>query len=384
MILASRLRHRYRTLLIGGGLDDGERDQIQEARSRGIETLILPSMRRRLGPLADLASLIALWRLFRRERPALVHTHTAKAGALGRVAARLAGVPIIVHTFHGHVFEGYFSPLLTRLVILAERLLARLSDAIVVLSASQHRDIVERFAIAPQRKVRTIPLGLDLESFARVAARGSSRGALRLELGADGDALVVGIVGRLVPIKNHELFIETAMRIRERLPGRDIHFVIVGEGERQAELEALARRCDIGARVHFLGWRHDIPSLMADFDLLMSTSRNEGTPVAIIEAMAAGIPVVATAVGGVGDTMDGYAAGRVVGSFDPRDLAAEAMGLLERRIPRASWGIERFGAARLVRDAEALYAELLAAKGIRPPLLEMPRDQEAALARRAA
>lgn len=369
LILSSRLTSGYRTILIGGGLDHEEHDLAGEARACGVETLVIPSMRRRPGPLADLCALIALWRLFRRERPAIVHTHTAKAGALGRLAARLAGVPVVVHTFHGHVFEGYFPRWVTRLIILAEQVLARLSDAVIVLSTVQYHDIVRRFRVAPAGKVHIIPLGLDLEAFAAASAASAAweRGALRRELGCARDALLVGIVGRLAPVKNHELFLEAAARLCELLPGRDLQFVVVGDGARRAAVEALARRLGLAARVRFLGWRRDLAPVMADLDLLVSTSRSEGTPAAIIEAMAAGVPIVATAVGGVEDIMGGYRAARVVATFDPVEVAAAMASLLREPAARVSHGVERFGARRLVSDMEALYARLLAARGIEPP-----------------
>ena len=368
LILSSRLAPAYRTILIGGGLDHEEHDLAGEARACGVETLVVPSMRRRPGPLADLCALLALWRLFRRERPAIVHTHTAKAGALGRVAARLAGVPVVVHTFHGHVFAGYFPRWVTRLIVVAERLLARLSDAVIVLSAVQHHDVVRRFRVAPAAKVHIIPLGLDLEAFAAAASPAARKpGALRRELGCARDAVLIGIVGRLAPVKNHELFLEAAARLCELLPGRDLQFVVVGDGARRAVIEALAGRLGLAPRVHFLGWRRDLAPVMADLDLLASTSRSEGTPAAIIEAMAAGVPIVATAVGGVEDILGGYHAARVVATSSPAVVAVALAGLLRAPVARVSHGVERFGARRLVGDVESLYARLLTARGIEPP-----------------
>ena len=373
LILSQGLSPGYRTILVGGAVDAGEYDLEAQARAAGIETLIVPAMRRRPGLKSDLAAFFALWRLFRRERPVIVDTHTAKAGVLGRLAARLAGVPVVVHTFHGHVFEGYFGPCVARAIIFVERMLARISDAIVVISPTQYDDIACRFRVAPPPKVHMIPLGLELDRFAALAEAGAAPvGTLRRELHCPPEALLVGIVGRLVPIKNHSLFVEAAARLCAELPGRDLHFVVIGDGERRQAIEEEARRAGLDPRFHLVGWRLDMAPVLADLDLLVSTSRNEGTPAAMIEAMAAGIPVVATAVGGVRDLLRGYPQGRLVTTFDPEDVAAAMADLLRGTRVRASHGVERFGARRLVRDMETLYTRLLRLKGIEPPIAIEP------------
>jgi len=361
ILLSTRLeRDRFRTVLIGGALEPGEKDLMQEARRNDVEVVVVPQMRRRLAPIADFLSLWQLVRLLRRERPMIVHTHTSKAGALGRVAAFLARVPIIVHTYHGHIFEGYFHPFLTALFKLVERTLSHITDAVVVLSPAQQADICERYRIAPASKVHTIPLGLDLERFVEITSSGKP-GRLRQELGLPRDATLIGAVGRLVPVKNHTLFLQAARRLVDLQPEQRFEFVIAGDGELRDLLVAQARALGLERQCHFLGWRLDLPNIYADLDLLAVTSLNEGTPVSVIEAMAAGLPVVATAVGGVRDVLESYSKGAVVAEHDPDEMAHE-MARLSGKLrgqPRRSHDVDRWSAERLVRDIEELYDDLM-------------------------
>src|SRR6266545_7989098 len=197
---------KFQSTLIVGQEGPQEGNMLELAESRGVRPVKIPSLGREISLFNDLWTTFLLWRYMRRVRPKIVHTHTSKAGFSGRLAARLAGVPVIVHTFHGHVFHGYFGPVLTTAFILLERLLARMSDAIVTISQELKKDLLER-KIAPEGKMRVIELGLDLESF--LAVRGRS-GALRNEMNLDGETPLVGIVGRLVPIKDHRTFLEVA------------------------------------------------------------------------------------------------------------------------------------------------------------------------------
>lgn len=353
----------FRTTLVTGTVGPHEGDMSARVREMGVEPLVIPALGREIAPLADLCTLVALVRLMRRERPHIVHTHTAKAGQVGRLAAFLTGVPVIVHTFHGHVFRGYFGPLKTRFFILLERLAARLSDAILTVSERLREDLIA-FRIAPPQRIHVVPLGLPLEPFADLEG---VRGALRRELGCWTDTPLVGIIGRLVPIKNHDLFLEAARQVAQALP--QARFLIVGDGERRAELEALAARLGLGEAVHFTGWRTDLPTLYADLDVVVISSRNEGTPVSLIEAMAAGVPVVSTAVGGVPDLLQEGRLGRLVPPDDATALAEAILAALregrgERTMQAQRWTFEHYGAARLVEDMRRLYRTLLAEKGL--------------------
>jgi glycosyltransferase involved in cell wall biosynthesis len=301
---------RFEVRIFTGREGRGEAGMHYLAQEKGVRMEILPSLSPHLGP-RDLPAFLSLRSVFRAWRPDIVHTHTAKAGALGRTAARSAGVPAVAHTFHGHVLRGYFSPPAEAFFRLLERLLARTTDRIVTLSPALKRDLVE-MRIAPPEKIDVIPLGMDLAPLAE--AGGSRRGELRRELDIAPGIPLIGIVGRLAPVKNHRLFLEAARSMVDS--GVPARFVVVGDGELRAELESLARKWGIGGAVCFLGWRKDMAPVYAGLDVLTLTSVNEGTPVALIEGMAAGTPVAATAVGGVPDVVRDGETGRLVPAGD--------------------------------------------------------------------
>jgi glycosyltransferase involved in cell wall biosynthesis len=297
----------YRSQLVCGLVGKSEGDMQYVADAKHSPVTIMPSLGREISPVGDLATVYKLWRLMRRERPDVVHTHTAKAGFVGRLAAWLAGVPVIVHTFHGHVFAGYFGPAKTRLFLTLERLCARLSTTIVTLSDSLKRELIEVYHITQPDHVAVIELGFELGGLAQLPRH---QGAFRAQHELPADAPLVGIVGRLVPIKNHDLFLQAARRVLERLPGT--YFAIVGDGERREALAALARSLGIDRRVRFTGWITDVLPVYSALDALVLSSNNEGLPVSLIEALAAGVPVVATAVGGVTDLLEGGRLGAIV------------------------------------------------------------------------
>jgi glycosyltransferase involved in cell wall biosynthesis len=351
---------RYESSLVSGSVGAAEGDMSAYARRWGIEPLIVPELGRELHPLRDLVTLWKLYRLMRRIRPDVVHTNTAKAGAVGRLAAKLARVPCVVHTFHGHVFHGYFDRFRTGIFIRLERLAARWSDAIVTLSPDLRRELVETYRITRAEHVVVLPNGLDLGGLARSPRR---QGLFRRELGVPADAPLVGIVGRLVAVKNHALFLEAAARVRTALPSA--RFVVVGDGELRGEVE---RRIDaLGLRdcMTVVGWRHELAPIYSDLDLKVLTSENEGTPLTIIEALAAGVPVVATAVGGVPDLLEHGHLGRLV---PPGDVTALAEAILASLRAPAEPGAarsaiaERYGIDRLVRELDLLYRGILARK----------------------
>jgi glycosyltransferase involved in cell wall biosynthesis len=361
VLASSGMGADYPTLLVTGHCGPAEGDMAYLAAEHGVEPVVIPELGRAVSPFDDLRAFVKLVALLRRERPDIVHTHTAKAGTLGRLAAILCGVPVRVHTFHGHVFAGYFPPWQTQLFLAVERLLGRFTHRIVTLSDGLRRELVERYHIAPWDTVAVIPLGLDLQPMAACAAR---RGELRRELGVGKSARLVGIVGRLVPIKNHDLFLD-AFAALPRRGARAVHGVVVGGGELEARLRQRVRALGLADRVHFLGWRRDLAPVYADLDVAVLTSRNEGTPVALIEAMAAGVPVVATAVGGAPDLLDHGEQGELVPPpFRAADLAAAIGRALtpaaRARSARLAPGIlEAYSAARLCRDLESLYNALV-------------------------
>jgi len=354
----------FESVLVTGTVTDNEGDMTEFAQGMGIRPLVLASLRRQVHAPTDLRGLVGLRRLMKEAKPDIVHTHTAKAGFLGRLAARLSGVPVIVHTFHGHVFRGYFGPTETRVYVAMERLAARLSDVILTPSERVRKDLID-FRIAPPEKIRVIPLGLPLDGLAESTA---CRGMLRRELRFSPNQRLVGIVGRLVPIKRHELFLEAARRVADSLP--DARFVIVGDGERRSRLEALARTLGIADRVCFTGWRRDLALIYADLDALVMSSSNEGTPVSIIEALAAGVPVVSTSVGGVPDVLRDGLFGRLVPAEAPQALAAAIIDTLENkpgpdRMLAREWVRSRYNSDRLIGDMRVLYEELYEGLGRR-------------------
>ena len=357
---------RYQSRLVAGRIGEAEGDYL-DLRGRAPEGLVhVPALGRDVRGSRDWGAFWSLVRLIREFRPHIVHTHTAKAGALGRLAAWVCRVPVVVHTYHGHVFDGYFSPAKTRLVVAAERLLARRAHALVAVTERVRRDVLAR-GIGREDTVVVVPLGLDLEAL--VAAPGR-RGELRRELGIGAGTPLVGIVARLAAVKAHETFLEAARAIAHARP--DATFLVVGDGERRAALEALAAGLGLGARVRFLGWRADLDRLYADLDVVVLTSKNEGSPVALIEAMAAGRPVVSTRAGGVEDVVTDGETGLLVPVGDSAAVARAILTLLDDPARAARLGtaaraaaVARFGSGRLVGDIDALYRRLLAQRGVR-------------------
>ncbi|MFI5371468.1 MAG: glycosyltransferase family 4 protein [Candidatus Eisenbacteria bacterium] len=373
VLLTSGLEDRvFHSTLVTGVRSESEGDMGYLAREAGVEPRVIPEIGRELTWRNDLVALWKLVGLMRELRPWIVHTHTAKAGALGRLAAILAGVPIRVHTFHGHVFHGYFGPLKTRMFIGIERLLGRFTDRIVAISERQLEELCDIYRVAPRARFAVIPLGFDLRSFAGAERH---RGELRRALGVPDGRALIGIIGRLVPIKNHAMFLDAARRILDARG--DAGFVIVGDGELRGELERTVREHGLSDRVYFLGWRRDLDVIYADLDVVALTSNNEGTPVAVIEAMAAGRPVVSTRVGGAVDVVEDEGTGLLVPAGDATAFTRAVLRLLADPALRARLGargrelaLARYDSARLVADVRRLYLELLAGKRMRVPAAE--------------
>lgn len=356
---AGLVDHGFETRLVVGRTDEHEGDFHDLAQARGVELSIFPELGRAIRPVKDLKTMFRLYRLIRRERPAIVHTHTAKAGALGRTAAVLARVPVVVHTYHGHVLSGYFHPLTSRFFCGVERALAPTSDILLTVSTSVKDDLV-RLGVARLDRVRVLPLGLDLEPLAGTIPRG----VLRREANWRSDARVVGIVGRLVPIKDLDTFIDSAAIVAARAD--DIRFAVVGDGEERARIEARAKPI-LGDRIHFFGWRKDPGAIFGDLDLVVNTSLNEGTPVALIEALAACRPVVATAVGGTPDLLAAGRFGALVAARSPGEMARAIEAALNSPESSHRMALEGqaavlkdYSVARLLGDMAILYRELLA------------------------
>jgi glycosyltransferase involved in cell wall biosynthesis len=368
----------FETTLAAGSVPSGEDDMGYFARENNVVPVLIPEMSREIS-LSDIGSLWKIYRLIKTEKPDIVHTHTAKAGTLGRAAGFLYQLRSIlggkrkirfVHTFHGHVFHSYYSPVKTKMFLAIERTLARAAtDRIIVLSEQQREEISQTFRVGRHDQFAVIPLGIDVEKFTSDVA---SRRRLRDELGFGDDDIVVGYVGRLTEIKNLPLLLETAALFKEQ---RLVKFVIAGDGHLRPELESLAASLGLARKVSFLGSRSEIAELYSAFDIVALTSRNEGTPLSLIEAMAAGKPVISTGVGGVRDllgkaeTQDGAVAvcerGIRIDSSLPADFQKGLQYLIqdkELRSRLAERGKEfaraNYGKERLIADIKSLYRSL--------------------------
>jgi glycosyltransferase involved in cell wall biosynthesis len=311
----------YETTLIRGreAPDEGSMDYLAEQLN--VRPVLIRSLERNPGP-HDLVALYLLVRALRACQPRIVHSHAAKAGTLGRLAALLAFPrsrrPVLVHTFHGHSLSGYFSSPRSAAFLRIERFLARRTDRLIAVSAEVRDDLAE-LGVAPRDRFAVVPLGFDLSSFLLAdPERGRRRRAMRAELGIADDALVVTLVARLVPIKRVDRFLRVAALLRD-VPG--VRFVIVGDGELRDELQASAEARALGPALVWVGFRRDMPDVYFASDVVAQTSDNEGTPVALIEAQAAGVPVVTTAVGGVASAVLDRESGRITSVDDDAAIA---------------------------------------------------------------
>jgi glycosyltransferase involved in cell wall biosynthesis len=353
---------RYETLLVHGQPAPGEESMADLAEREGAETLYMPSLRQPVNPLHDSRALAEIGRIARRFRPDLVHTHTAKAGFLGRSGAAVAlrPRPALVHTFHGHVLEGYFGEAKTRLYRGLERTLAKRTDRLIGVSRQTVDDLV-RLGVAPREKFSVIRLGLDLEPFAALAP--GSGAALRERLGVPEERMLLAFVGRIVPIKRVDLLLRAFARARKS--GADAHLGLVGDGEDRARFEALAAELGVDADVSFLGYRRDLTDIASAADAAILSSDNEGTPVWLIEAGAGGLAAIATDVGGTSEVVTPET-GILVPPADEAALSGAIAELAANPERRRGMGerarahvLARYSVDRLIADIDALYGELL-------------------------
>lgn len=360
-------RFGHRTRLVRGVEDPAEGNMDYLAAELAVEPTLVESMRRDPG-FGDPGALLRLVLLMWRDRPAIVHTHAAKGGTLGRAATVLAFPirsrrPVVIHTYHGHSLTGYFSGPKARFYTLVERLLAAPTDVLLAVSGEVRDDLVG-LGVAPASKFRVMPLGFDLSPFSGDADRSSRRRALRALWGIDDGEVAVTLIARLVPIKRVDRFLDVAQRVSV---GRAVRFVIVGDGELGAALKASSQAQALGDRLIWAGFRRDIPDICYASDVVMLTSDNEGTPVSLIEAQAAAVPVVATDVGGTRAVVHDGETGLLAPPGDNGDLAAALGRLLDDQPLRELMGTAgrlhvttTFTLDRLVADHALLYEELLA------------------------
>ena len=363
----------FETLLVVGEKEDHEKSAEFLARDLGIQFVTVAGMGRSINPASDYFAYRELRKIIKSFKPDVVHTHAAKPGALGRLAASASKVKAVVHTYHGHVFHSYFNPVKTGVFINVERYLGRKTDAIIAISDQQKKELTKDFRIAPEEKFSVIPLGFDLDRFRN--GQEAKRKQFRTEFSLADDEIAIGIIGRLVPIKNHYLFLKAIKHVLTR-SDRKIRAFIIGDGETRQDLENIAREVSIPFTTEndpehlqplvFTSWRRDIDVINAGLDIICLTSFNEGTPVSLIEAQAANKPVVSTRVGGISDiVIDGKTA--LLADINDTELFSEhLLRLVDDENMRRDMGalshehiLNKFSYQRLVRDMSNLYNELL-------------------------
>ena len=370
--LTKYLPSEYETLLVGGVAEKLEADSLHIVKSLNIEPIILPEMSRSIHPLNDWKAYFKLRKIIKQFRPDIVHTHASKAGLLGRLAAIHENVPVIVHTFHGHIFHSYFHPLVTKTFLNIERYLAKRTSTIVAISELQKRELSQVFKVADENKFEVIPLGLDLRKFAE--EKKEKRRKFRSQHNLPENYIVIGIVGRLVPIKNHYLLIDAIQQIKSKI-NRSFELMIVGDGSERENLIKYVQEKNLSYRtnplgspadVYFTSWIKEMDGAYAAMDIVALSSKNEGTPVSLLEAQAAGKFVVSTNLGGVKDIVH-PSAGIIVEDFNVESFANALLKAIES-FEKVNYQIEnivspkiieQYSYTRLIENMDNLYKKLL-------------------------
>lgn len=355
----------FETTLIGGVPDDGEKDSHHILHQYGLEPIVFPEIQRSLNPIKDYKAYKKIRELLKEIQPDIVHTHASKAGFIGRAAAISLKVPVILHTFHGHVFHSYFGSLKTQLFKQIERYLAKRSTGIIAISDLQKQELSEVYKIAPANKIKVIPLGFDLEKFSENKAE--KRLAIRKEYKIAEDEVAIAIVGRLAPVKDHDYF----LNVIEDLLGQTktkIKVFIVGDGSEKEVIQERAEKINkqYPNTIFMTSWILDIATFNQGMDIMCLTSKNEGTPVSIIEAQASGIAVISTDVGGVRDILADGEAGFVIKRENIETYTEKLRLLVEDSSLREKFSIfgqenvkYKFSYHRLVDDTRNYYKTLL-------------------------
>lgn len=369
--LTKYLPSEFETLLVGGEKDESEGSSLHILNQLGLEPVILNEMRREVNLFQDHLAFKKIKQLIADFKPDIVHTHASKPGALGRLAAIHMNVPVVIHTFHGHSFHSYFDGLTTTFYRQIERYLATKSSCIIALSEKQKDELVNEHQICSEDKVRIIPLGFDLDRFQLniKEKRAKFRSAYQLEQ----DEIAIGIIGRLVPIKNHALFLK-ALKILKHRTRKKIRAFIVGDGLERQRIESLAKElglsCGSNSVVHadiiFTSWIKDVDYVNAGLDIICLTSKNEGTPVSLIEAQASNKPIVSTRVGGIENIVEPGRTALLSETNNHVTLANHLLRLIDDDELRKEFGSdgwdyvrEKFHYRRLAKDTANVYKELL-------------------------
>jgi len=361
--LTKYLSPEFETLLIGGMKDESEGSSEFILKNLGVDYRILPQMKRSINPFNDLLAYKEIKKIIKEFKPDIVHTHAAKAGALGRKAAFACNVPVTLHTYHGHVFHSYFGSVKTSVFKTIERNLAKQTTAIIAISEKQKQELVEEHKIAPAEKVHVIPLGFDLNRFHENLDE--KRKTFRVKYNLLDDEIAIGIIGRLAPVKNHLLFLESIKYVKENSQ-RKIRAFMVGDGEERQNLEAKTKEFGLSDVVVFTSWEKEVDKVYPGLDIICLTSFNEGTPVSLIEAQAANKPIVSTNAGGIENVVISNRTALLSEVADKEKFYQNLLRLvqddsLRNELSKEGWNYvrEKFSYASLVKKMSELYHSLL-------------------------
>ena len=360
------LSDEFETLLIGGLPEEGESDSFHIPKEYGVEPMLIKELKRIPNFKTDRQAYKKIKKIIEEFKPDIVHTHASKAGALGRKAAFACNVPVVVHTYHGHVFHSYFSKWKTTLIKFIEKKLANKTTAIITISDTQKKEICEIHKIADSDKTYVIPLGFDLTKFN--TNREEKRLNTREKFGVKNDEIAIAIIGRITKIKNHTFFLHVIEKLLLENSSLKIKVFIVGDGDLTATISEKAQNLNakFGEKIFMTSWIFDIASFNPGMDIICLTSDNEGTPVSLIEAQASGVPIVTTDVGGIKDIVSDNITGYIVPKNDLTKFSEKLKELVENKNKRETfskngWGFvkDKFHYTRLVNDVEMLYKKLL-------------------------
>ncbi|MGB1018247.1 MAG: glycosyltransferase [Chitinophagales bacterium] len=374
--LSKYMAPEFETLLVAGMKDESEASSEFITEKLGLKPIYIKDMHRSLNPIKDRKAYKELVKIIRDFKPDIVHTHAAKSGALGRLAAINEGVPIIVHTFHGHVFHSYFNPLKTKIFLNIERYLSKKSSKTIAISNKQFEELCNDFEIDKPEKFEIVPLGFDLKRF--YSDKEEKRLNFREKYKLGEEDIAIGIIGRLVPVKNHSFFLQAFKLLKEKT-NKNVKAIIIGDGELKEEIFAEAAALNLNINntnseitdIIFTSWIKDIDAALPGLDIVALTSLNEGTPVSLIEAQAAGVPIVSTKVGGIEDVVNENETAFLSEKDDVDTFTNHLLSLVESKEKRISFGekglnvvSEKFDYMRLVKDMKKLYQKLLKEKAI--------------------
>jgi glycosyltransferase involved in cell wall biosynthesis len=374
--LTKYMAPEYETMLVSGMKDESEESSEFIVNDLGLTPVYIPEMRREINFIQDRIAYQKIKKLIQEFKPDIVHTHAAKAGAIGRLAAKSCKVPIIIHTFHGHVFHSYFSPSKTKIYVEIEKYLAKTSTCIIAISESQKIELSKTFNICTPEKIEIVKLGFDLLKFQE--NQPEKRTSFRARYNIDADEIVIGIVGRLVPVKNHFFFLEVLKAVFT-ITTKKVRAFIIGDGELREKIAQYAKELGLDsvdanmenrkAQLTFTSWIKEVDFVYAGLDIVALTSLNEGTPVSLIEAQAANKPVVSTRVGGVENIVLHNHTGLLSENGGKETFVKNIVQLIEneefrKALSQGGWRHvkEQFHYERLVKEMRLLYDRLLADK----------------------